>query len=91
MPLRSSSVVCRRRAIFFVREIRKRSTWGASCPLTDLTRGLVDQAALARPPTGAHLINVGRGGAAVETDLILARWLKGMPMRGLASTLVSTP
>lgn len=43
-----------------------------ACPLTAQTRGLIDGAALARLPQGAHLINVARGEVVVETDLIEA-------------------
>lgn len=40
-----------------------------ACPLTAETRGLVDAAALARLPAGAHLINVARGEVVVEAAL----------------------
>ena len=43
-----------------------------ACPLTRWTRGLVDAAALALLPRGAHLVNVARGEVVVETDLIAA-------------------
>ncbi|MDB5945826.1 MAG: putative D-2-hydroxyacid dehydrogenase [Ramlibacter sp.] len=43
-----------------------------ACPLTDRTRRLVDAAALARLPQGAHLVNVARGEVVVEADLIAA-------------------
>lgn len=36
------------------------------CPLSDITRGLLDAGALARLPHGAHLINVSRGGVVDE-------------------------
>lgn len=41
-----------------------------ACPLTERTRGLVDAAALARLPAGAHLVNVARGEVADEPALI---------------------
>lgn len=40
-----------------------------ACPLTTETRGLVDAAALARLPAGAHLINIARGEVVVEAAL----------------------
>ncbi len=43
-----------------------------ACPLTELTRGLVDAAALARLPRGAHLVNVARGEVVAEDALIAA-------------------
>jgi phosphoglycerate dehydrogenase-like enzyme len=43
-----------------------------ACPLTPLTRGLVDARALAALPRGAGLINVARGEVVVEADLIAA-------------------
>lgn len=43
-----------------------------ACPLTETTRGLFDSAALALLPTGAHLVNVSRGGVVVEADLLAA-------------------
>lgn len=39
-------------------------------PATGATRGLLDRAALARLAPGAHLVNVGRGSAVIETDLL---------------------
>jgi glyoxylate/hydroxypyruvate reductase A len=39
-------------------------------PLTDATRGILDQALFARLPRGARLINVARGAHLVEQDLI---------------------
>ncbi len=43
-----------------------------ACPLTARTRGLVDAAALALLPPGAHLVNVARGEVVVEADVIAA-------------------
>ena len=43
-----------------------------ACPLTERTRGLIDAAALARLPAGAHLVNVSRGEVVVQADLIAA-------------------
>jgi phosphoglycerate dehydrogenase-like enzyme len=43
-----------------------------ACPLTARTRGLVDAAALALLPRGAHLVNVARGEVVVEAELIAA-------------------
>ena len=40
-----------------------------ACPLTDLTRGLVDQATLACLPARARLVNVARGEVVVEPAL----------------------
>ncbi len=41
-------------------------------PLTAETTNLLDRAAFARMPAGAHVINVGRGGTIVDADLIAA-------------------
>jgi glyoxylate/hydroxypyruvate reductase len=41
-------------------------------PLTPQTENLLDRMAFARLPRGAHLINVGRGAAIVDADLIAA-------------------
>ena len=41
-------------------------------PLTDETRNLVDAAAIARMKSGAHLINIGRGGCVDEVALLAA-------------------
>ena len=43
-----------------------------ACPLTPQTHGLIDAAALARLPRGAHVINVARGEVAVESALVAA-------------------
>jgi phosphoglycerate dehydrogenase-like enzyme len=41
-------------------------------PLTPQTTGLVDAALLARLPTGAFFVNIGRGGQVVEPALLAA-------------------
>lgn len=43
-----------------------------ACPLTSVTRKLIDARRLALLPDGAHLINVSRGEVLVEADLIAA-------------------
>lgn len=43
-----------------------------ACPLTDKTRGLLDQRAFAAMPKGAHVVNVARGEVVVEKDLVEA-------------------
>ncbi|MBY0333679.1 MAG: D-2-hydroxyacid dehydrogenase [Acetobacteraceae bacterium] len=43
-----------------------------ACPLTDLTRDLVDARLLALLPLGAGLVNVARGGVVVEAELLAA-------------------
>jgi phosphoglycerate dehydrogenase-like enzyme len=43
-----------------------------ACPLNAETHGLVDAAALAALPRGAHLINVARGEVVVQTALVTA-------------------
>jgi phosphoglycerate dehydrogenase-like enzyme len=40
-----------------------------ACPLTERTRGLIDAAALALLPRGAHVVNVARGEVVVESAL----------------------
>jgi phosphoglycerate dehydrogenase-like enzyme len=51
-----------------------------ACPLTERTHGLVDAAALARLPPGAHLVNVARGEVVDEPALIAA--LRGGRLAG---------
>jgi phosphoglycerate dehydrogenase-like enzyme len=54
-------------------ELLPRADWLLlACPLTERTRGLVDAAALARLPPGAHLVNVARGEVVVERALVEA-------------------
>ena len=43
-----------------------------NCPLTPLTRGMIDRAALTAMQDSAALVNVSRGGVVVEADLIWA-------------------
>ena len=43
-----------------------------ACPLTDETRGVIDEAALATLPAGARVINVARGEVVDEAALIAA-------------------
>ena len=43
-----------------------------TCPLTDITRGLVNANTLALMPRGSGLVNVARGEVVVEKDLIKA-------------------
>jgi phosphoglycerate dehydrogenase-like enzyme len=43
-----------------------------ACPLTEITRGLVDARVLSALPAGAHLVNVARGEVVHERDLIRA-------------------
>lgn len=43
-----------------------------ACPLSDMTRGLVDRAALAALRRGAHIVNVARGEVVAEKEMIEA-------------------
>lgn len=43
-----------------------------ACPLTDLTRGLINAGTIERLPAGARVINVARGEVIVEEDLVNA-------------------
>jgi phosphoglycerate dehydrogenase-like enzyme len=43
-----------------------------ACPLSDITRGLLDAAAIDLLPRGARVINVSRGEVVVESDLVTA-------------------
>ncbi len=54
-------------------EVLPRTQWLVlATPLTAQTRGMIDAAALALLPQGAHLLNVGRGPVVDETALIEA-------------------
>ncbi len=44
----------------------------ALLPSTEATRGLLDAAAFAALPAGAHVVNLGRGDLIVEADLVAA-------------------
>jgi phosphoglycerate dehydrogenase-like enzyme len=56
-----------------LRDALPRADWVIlACPLSDVTRGLIDAAALARLPPGARLINVSRGAVVDEEALIVA-------------------
>ncbi|MDN3352130.1 D-2-hydroxyacid dehydrogenase [Actinomadura sp. DC4] len=59
-----------------------------AAPLTDLTRDMIDSAALARMRTTARLINVGRGQLVVEKDLVRA--LAGGRIAGAALDVFAT-
>lgn len=54
-------------------DVLPRADWLVlACPLTAVTRGSINAAALSRLPPGAHVINVARGEVVVEADLIAA-------------------
>lgn len=54
-------------------EVLPRADWLAlACPLTDATRGLIDEAALSLLPDGARVLNVARGEVIDEPALIRA-------------------
>lgn len=57
------------------------------CPLTDATRGLIDQAALARMRRGSLLINTARGGIVDESAL--AEALRARHLGGAGVDVVS--
>ncbi|MBO2453726.1 D-2-hydroxyacid dehydrogenase [Actinomadura barringtoniae] len=59
-----------------------------AAPLTDVTRGMIDAAALARMRPGARLINVGRGQLVIEDDLIEA--LRANVIAGAALDVFAT-
>jgi phosphoglycerate dehydrogenase-like enzyme len=62
-------------------QVLPRCDWLAlACPLTEETRKLIDAAALARLPRGAHLINVARGEIVDEAAMIEA--LRGGHLAG---------
>ncbi|MCK8784111.1 D-2-hydroxyacid dehydrogenase [Roseomonas sp. NAR14] len=51
-------------------QVLPRADWLVlACPLSDATRGLIDAAALALLPPGAHLLNASRGGVAVDAAI----------------------
>lgn len=52
-------------------QVLPRTDWLVlACPLTDITRRMIDASTFAHLPAGAHLINVSRGEVVVEKDLI---------------------
>jgi phosphoglycerate dehydrogenase-like enzyme len=54
-------------------ELLPRAEWlVVACPLTDETRGMVDEHAFSLLPRGAHLINVARGAIVDELAMIEA-------------------
>jgi phosphoglycerate dehydrogenase-like enzyme len=54
-------------------ELLARADWlFLACPLTPETHGLIDAAAIARLPRGAHVINIARGKIVAEPALIAA-------------------
>jgi D-2-hydroxyacid dehydrogenase (NADP+) len=56
-----------------LRDVLPRADWLIlACPLSPITRGLIDGPALALLPQGAHLVNVARGEVTVERDVIAA-------------------
>ena len=56
-----------------LRAFLARSTMAiALLPSTEATRGLLDAAAFAALPAGAHVVNLGRGDLVVEADLVAA-------------------
>jgi len=56
-----------------IRRVLPRADWLLlACPLTERTRGLIDRAALALLPPGAHLVNVARGELLDEPALVEA-------------------
>ena len=60
-------------------------------PLTDITRGMIDAAALRSMKPGAHLINVARGPIVVEADLVTALQSGHLGGAGLDVTEVEPP
>ena len=58
-------------------ELLPRTDWLVlACPLTEITRNLIDRVAFELLPDGARLINVGRGGV-VDEDALLNALSKG--------------
>jgi phosphoglycerate dehydrogenase-like enzyme len=56
-----------------LRLVLPRADWVIlACPLTSLTRGLLNVASIALLPRGARVANVARGEIAVESDLVAA-------------------
>jgi phosphoglycerate dehydrogenase-like enzyme len=72
-PLRAGDPVDELVAPDALPSVLPRADWLAlACPLSDETRGLIDAAALARLPRGAHLLNVARGEIVDESALCAA-------------------
>ena len=54
-----------------IRQVLPRADWLVlACPLSERTRGLIDEAALALLPPGAHLVNIARGEVIREAALV---------------------
>jgi len=61
------------------------------CPLTDQTRGLLNDEAIARMPAGSYVINTARGGLIDETALVAAIQSGHLAGAGLDTFAVEPP